>query len=106
MKVLAAILTVMVLAGSAMPATAQQSGFGLFFSDPRTDFIPPSIGLCKTDRQIRAAIVERGFTNVSLNAPNRRFVRVRATRDGWVYLLNYNFCTDRIEGAQQLRPAK
>lgn len=106
MKALAVLLMFTVLAGSTLPAVAQPAGFGMFFSDPRVDFIPPSIGLCKTDRQIRAAITARGFTDVSLNAPNRRYVRVRATRDGWVYLLNYNFCTDRIEGAQQLRRAK
>jgi hypothetical protein len=36
---------------------------------------------------------------------NDKHVEVRATRDGWVYLLDFNYCTGRIEDRTRLRPA-
>jgi hypothetical protein len=83
-------------------ANAQSGGFGIFFGDEPTDVFP-QYGICFTDRQIRDAIAQRGYTDISLNVPNERNIQVRARRDGQLYLLDYNFCTDRIEGRQALR---
>jgi hypothetical protein len=59
-----------------------------------------------TDRQIRDDIAARGYSDVALNIPNDKHVEVRATRDGWVYLLDFNFCSGRIVDVMQLRPAQ
>lgn len=92
-------LTTMVLSLSA-PAQAQR--FGIFFGDEPTDF-PPEFAMCLTDSQIREWFTSQGYTDVSLNAPNEQNIQVRANSDGAVYLIDFNFCTRRIEGYKQLR---
>ncbi len=94
--IIAVLLTTVLLAA---PASAQS--FGIFFGDERSDFNPQR--LCLTDSQIRKAIERQGYTNISLNVPNEQNIQVRATRDGTVYLIDFNFCRNRIEGRQVLR---
>jgi hypothetical protein len=97
-------MTALLLGSAAMPAQAQIPGFGVYFGDEESDFFPERI-TCMTDRQIRDDIAARGFTDVALNVPNDKHVEVRATRDGIVYLLDFNFCSGRIVKVTELRPA-
>ena len=99
-----AITAMLFAAGAAMPAQAQAPGFGIFFGDEEDDFFPERI-TCLTDRQIRDEIAARGYTDIALNVPNDKHIEVRATRDGWVYLLDFNFCSARIVDRVLLRPA-
>ena len=98
----AAMLSALALA--PMPASAQVS-FGFHFGDEPRDFYP-QLPVCLTDRQIREAIAQRGYSDISLNVPNEKRIQVRATQDGWVYLIDFDFCADRIRGQQALRPAR
>jgi len=91
------------LALAPVPASAQIS-FGFHFGDERSDFYP-QLPMCLTDRQIREAIARRGYEDISLNVAEGRRIRVRATQDGWVYLIDFDFCADRIRGREVLRPA-
>jgi hypothetical protein len=117
-KTLASVmgLVAMLTMGGAAPAMAQSQGFGfgLHFGDEESDFFfgedndrdrYPERLLCMTNRQIRDSIANRGYSDISLNVANQDEIQVRATRDGWVYLLDFNFCSDRIEGRQRLRRA-
>ena len=99
-----AVTALLLGTSGSMPAQAQIPGFGVFFGDEESDFIPERI-TCMTDRQIRDAVADRGYTDISLNVAMEKNIQVRATRGGWVYLLDFNFCTGAIEGRQQLRPA-
>lgn len=104
-RFIAIALTALLLGtGATMPSQAQSFGLGIFFGDQASDFHPQRI-TCMTDRQIRDAVAARGYTNIALNVAMEKNIQVRATRDGWVYLLDFNFCSGRIEGRQQLRPA-
>lgn len=93
-----------VCALGAAPAGAQGFNFGLHFGDEADDLVP-QLPMCLTDRQIRDAIARRGYTDISLNVPDDKRVRVRATQGGVVYLIDYNYCADYIRGRQALRPA-
>lgn len=101
--------TLMALAMAAAcvaPATAQSS-FGFEFGFGNRGFDPyPQRAICLTDRQIRQSIAARGFSQIALNVPNERRIQVRAVREGWVYLIDFDFCADRIRGVTQLRPAR
>lgn len=101
-KILAAAM-LSVLALVPMPASAQVS-FGFHFGDEPRDFYP-QLPMCLTDHQIRQAIARRGYSNIALNVPNEKRIQVRATQDGWVYLIDFDFCADRIRGQRALRPA-
>ena len=87
-----------------MPVQAQSIGFGIYYGDEKSDFFPQRI-TCMSDYQVRQSVAGRGYTNIYLNVMNDGRVEVRATRDGWVYLLDFNYCSGRIEGRRQLRPA-
>lgn len=100
--ILTALLFCVAVAG---PSQAQSFGFGVFFGDEESDFYPERI-TCMTDRQIRDAVADRGYTDIALNVPDNKHVEVRATRNDWVYLLDFNYCSGRIEGRTQLRPAR
>ena len=102
MRILATALA-LVLALSSAPVQAQN--FGIFFGDEPSDLFPrgPGRAICMTDRQIRDAVADEGYDNIALNAPNEDHVQVRATRDGAVYLLDFNACTGRIEDERRLR---
>jgi hypothetical protein len=107
----AAFAALAVSEAQAQPIIVQPpaSAFGLQFNwggnedsyEPRG----PALAICFTDRQIRNAIAGRGYTDIALNVPNDERVQVRATMDGLVYLLEYNFCNDTIEDREVLRPA-
>ena len=104
-RVIATALTALLLCtGVATPTMAQSLKFGMFFGDERSDFFPERI-TCMTNYQIRQAVAAEGFTNIYLNVPNDKHIEVRATRDGWVYLLDFNYCKGRIESGRQLRRA-
>lgn len=112
---------IVALAGltTVAPAMAQgSSAFGLQFGFGNNSynddeegggnsfFGEPELGMCLTDADIRRSVARQGFTNIYLNVKGRKHVQVKATRDGSIYLLDFNFCTDQIEGAQRLRAAK
>jgi hypothetical protein len=99
-----AVAALLLGATVAAPVHAQSVGFGIFYGDEESDFFPERI-TCMGDYQIRQAVAGRGYTNIYLNVMNDGHVEVRATRDGWVYLLDFNYCSGRIEGRRQLRPA-
>lgn len=102
---IAIALTALLLGTSVtIPAQAQTARFGIFFGDQQSDFFPERI-TCLSDYQVRQAVARRGYTNIYLNIMNDKHVEVRATRDGWVYLLDFNYCSGRIEGRTKLRPA-
>lgn len=91
--------------GLSAPANAQAGlNFGFRFGDQITDFAPQR-AICLTDRQIREAIARRGYTDIALNVPNDRRIEVRAVQDGWVYLIDFDFCANRVRGVRTLRPA-
>ena len=111
-KLVTAAVAAMLLAGVALPAQAQS--FGIFFGDEPSDFFgddddngifgsPPERMICLTDRQIRDTVANMGYSNIALNVPIEKNIQVRATRDGTVYLLDFNFCTGEIEGRTRLR---
>lgn len=108
----AAAITVMLGLSVAAPAAMAQSltfgfGIGQGYDDEDDDFFgPPQLAMCLTDSQIRRSIAERGYSQIALNIPNGKRVEVRATKGGTVYLLKFNFCTDRIEGRTALRRAQ
>lgn len=99
---MAAAMTVLT---ASPPTMAQNFNFGIFFGDERRDFdrYPDP---CMTQRQIRNAIADRGYSDIFLNVANEEMIQVRANRDGWTYLLDFNMCTNSIEGRRQLRPAR
>jgi hypothetical protein len=106
MKAISAVCAALAI-GLALsgPVNAQSSfNFGFRFGDQATDFFPQR-AICLTDRQIREAIARRGYTNIALNVPNDRRIEVRAVQDGWVYLIDFDFCANRVRGVKALRPA-
>ena len=106
-KVGLALLSVLFMVGGLPGAAMAQPsfGFGIHFGDGPEDFLPER-RLCQTDRQIRETIASAGYTDISLNVPNDEFIKVRATQDGWVYQLNYNYCRAYIKEWIRLRPAR
>jgi hypothetical protein len=103
-SIVIALTALLIGTAAAAPAQAQSASFGIFFGDEESDFFPERI-TCMGDYQVRQAVAARGYTNIYLNVMNDKHVEVRATRDGWVYLLDFNYCTGRIEKRTQLRPA-
>ncbi|MEO5805706.1 hypothetical protein [Devosia sp.] len=94
------------------PSMAQAFGlqFGSGFTndgDERDGFLlGPELAMCLTDAQIRHAIADRGYTQIYLNIPDRKHVQVKATMDGIIYLIDFNYCTNKIEGRNALRAAR
>ena len=103
-SIVIAVAALLLGATVSAPVQAQSVGFGIFYGDEESDFFPRRLN-CMGDYQIRQAVASRGYTDIYLNVLNEGHVEVRATRDGWVYLLDFNYCTGRIEGRKQLRPA-
>jgi hypothetical protein len=108
----AAVLMAAMMLGTGAVAPVQAQGFGIFFGDEPSDFFGDDRGdgfderiICLSDSQIRAAVADRGYSDISLNVPNEKHIQVRATKDGWVYLLDFNYCSGRIEDRERLRPA-
>ena len=96
-KVLSAIAALALVTLSSIPADAQL----IRHNHDGSVSINPL--LCYTDYQVRQAVARQGFTNIYLNAPIEAHQRVRATRKGVVYLLDFNICTGRIVGMERLR---
>lgn len=101
-----AFTTLLLGIGVGAPTFAQAPGFGVMVDDDADDPFFPERITCMTDRQIRDDIAARGYTNIALNVPNEKRIEIRATRDGVVYLLDFNFCQGRVVNAMQLRPAQ
>jgi hypothetical protein len=105
-----ATVGLLTLGGAAAPAMAQSPGFGFGDGfdeyDRDHDRFFPELIMCLTDNQVRQAVADRGYTNISLNVPNDKRVQVRATKGGTVYLLKFNLCTGRIEDRDALRRAQ
>jgi|GEM_PF-895374 len=60
-----------------------------------------------TDYQVRRQVARRGYTNVYLGGQiGNNSVQVRATKDGWVYLMTYNRCSNEIGDYRRLRAAR
>ncbi|MDB5586926.1 MAG: hypothetical protein JWP26_1896 [Devosia sp.] len=102
------ITTLLGLGAVAAPAMAQSPGFGFGpgFDDRPGDRFDPPLPMCMTDNQIRQTIAEYGYSHISLNVPNEKRIQVRATLDGTVYLIKFNYCTGRIEDRDALRRAQ
>ena len=98
------VVLLVALAGAPTMAQAQGFSFGFHFGDEPDDFLPRRV-ICLTDRQIRLAIADRGYSNIFLNVPNDGKIEVRATRGNWVYLIDFDYCRDRVDGVRRLRPA-
>ncbi|MDR3472715.1 MAG: hypothetical protein P4M09_13680 [Devosia sp.] len=62
--------------------------------------------LCLTDYQVRRAIAAEGFTNIYLNAAIEAHMRARATRNGKIYIIDFNICTGRIVSIQRFHSAR
>jgi hypothetical protein len=58
---------------------------------------------CLTDYQVRQRIAQYGYRNVRLNVANGPYIQAKATRGSRTYLIDFNRCTGRIEGATRLR---
>jgi hypothetical protein len=103
-KVLA-VAALAVVAALPLPALAEGTfRFGFHFGDEWSDF-PSGRITCLTDYEIRQSVAARGYSNIYLNVPNDGRVEVKASYDGWVYLLDFDYCRDRIIEAKPLRPA-
>jgi hypothetical protein len=98
----AAVLA-LALGASALPAQAQSRPFQFGLGIDGFGFRRPLICTELTDRQIRTAVRQQGYTNISLNAANNRRIQVRASRGGWVYLLRVSTCTGAILSREPLQ---
>jgi len=103
-KFLAALMITLAF-GAGATAPAQAQSLGIHFGDEPSDFFPERI-TCLTDYQIREAVADLGYTDIYLNVPNKKHVEVRATKDKWVYLLDFNYCSVQVERRARLRPAQ
>ena len=72
--------------------------------DPSAVFLPRRLCIL-TDRGLRDAIADQGYSRIYLNVPTGRYIQARATRGDWVYLLKVNVCTGLIVDRQRLRRA-
>jgi hypothetical protein len=93
------------LGASALPVQAQSMQFQFGFGTDGFGFRRPLICIELTDRQIRNAVRDQGYTNIFLNVRNDRRIQVRATRGEWVYLLRVSTCTGTILDRDRLRRA-
>jgi hypothetical protein len=84
----AAGFTALATVCASAPAYAQ-----LVFSNPRVNNGEIRVDplLCQTDYQIRRAIAAAGFSHVLLNAPIGTHIRAKGTRNGVVYLIDYDY---------------
>lgn len=96
---------------AVMPATAQlpPSAFGLQFqwtdrAEQTYEPLGQPLPMCKTDFQIRQAIAARGYEDIALNVAGDTRIEVRASLEGWTWLLDYDFCRDTILAREPLRP--
>lgn len=101
----AAVVTLALGAGAVAgtgPAQAQGFSFSFGFgnnNDNRFGMV------CLTESQLRRSIRDRGYSDVRLNVEMNNRIQIRATRNGWIYLLDVNACTGRILDRERLRRA-
>ncbi|MBN9361673.1 MULTISPECIES: hypothetical protein [unclassified Devosia] len=93
----------LVLGASVLPVQAQSMQFQFGFGTDGFGFRRPLVCIELTDRQIRNAVRDQGYSNISLNVADNRRIQVRATRGGWVYLLRVSTCTGTILYRERLR---
>lgn len=91
------------LGASVVPVQAQSMQFQFGFGTDGFGFRRPLICIELTDRQIRNAVRDQGYSNIYLNVRNDRRIQVRATRGNWVYLLRVSTCTGAILNRERLR---
>jgi hypothetical protein len=104
MKRFAIVLMMAATLGASLVGPVQAQRFGFFFGDERSDFLPERIS-CLNDYQIRMAVTKLGYRDIYLNVPNQKHIEVRASKGNWVYLLDFNYCSSKIESRTKLRPA-
>jgi hypothetical protein len=92
------------LAAATVPAQAASVQFHFGIGDG-FGFRRPLICIELTDRQIRNAVADQGYSNIYLNVRNDRRIQVRATKGQWVYLLRVSTCTGAILDRDRLRRA-
>lgn len=91
------------LGASVLPVQAQGMQFQFGLGTDGFGFRRPLVCIELTDRQIRKAVRDQGYRNISLNVADNRRIQVRATRGGWVYLLRVSTCTGAILSRERLR---
>ncbi len=96
----AAIVGLLLAAGSG-PTLAAPPMFGFDFRSGHWRQICIEL----TDHRLRQVIADKGYTNIYLNQANDHRIRIRATRDGWQWLLEVSTCTGNVLEKEKWRPA-
>jgi hypothetical protein len=104
-SILQAAVVGLTLVATTLPAAAQGVQFHFGFGNDGFGYRRPLVCVELTDRQIRNAVRDQGYRNISLNVRNDRRIQVRATRGEWVYLLRVSTCTGTILVRDRLRRA-
>ena len=94
------------LALLAAPAQAQSMGFP--FPDPDNEGLGPwqfGRGSCFTEHELRNYLEDKGYTHVLFGVFDSARVPVKATMDGFIYLMDVNYCSGRIVSKRQFKPA-
>lgn len=89
---------------AAIPAQAAgpSFGFGFGFGNRHDEgWVPFCVEM--TDYQIRRSVAEHGYDHVYLNVRMHHHIQVRASKGGWVYLLEVSTCTGDLLDIQRLR---
>ncbi len=87
-----------------VPAQAQSFSFGFSIGKGNGFSLRTPHRLCLlTDRGLRRAIGDQGYSNIYLNVANRGRIQARASQGRWVYLLVVDTCTGRVLDRQRLR---
>jgi hypothetical protein len=97
-------IAIFALMGVVTPTVAQ-SGYEVFPHNERDDRFPRYV-TCLSDYGVRQEIAALGYSQIYLNIMGDSRVQVRATMGKWVYLIDFNYCTRRVEGRTRLRPAQ
>ena len=102
MKRIVSIIALVAAFGAAAPAQAASFQFnfgsGFFDDDPDSDFGDEFGILCKTERQLRSVLENRGYNHVLMGVINDDYHRViaKATKNGVTYCVLLNSCTGTI----------
>jgi hypothetical protein len=97
---IAAAALAALIAGSALPATAETH---FPFGHWGDGWHQRAFCFDLTDYQVRKAIAAKGYSKIYLNARDGHRIQVRGVKDGWVYLLVVNTCTGSIVDRDRLR---
>ena len=107
-KIAVALSLVALLAGGAIAEDDLELGFPWPDQGERYgfDFGPRSGLTCMTEYQTRQFLEDHyGFSHVLFGVFNDGEVPVKATQDGWVYLMTVNYCSGRVLEKRQFQPA-